>query len=195
MDNEAAKGLLNLIALGNQSAFAELYQGMSRMVYAYVLNQLNNAAEAEEVMADTLYDVWKSAAKFKGDSQVKTWVLGIARNKMLMKFRGRGERHEDVDDFAELIASDEPDAFAQMAGAQRQAGVQNCLGKLADEHRECLHLMFFEGYTLTEIGHIQKVPEGTVKSRLHHARQKIKLCLANLLKAEGHTTISPGAFA
>jgi len=58
-------------------------------------------------------------------------------------------------------------------------------GKLTEEHRECLHLVFYEGMSLAEVAAIQRCPENTVKTRLFHARQKIKNCLRLLLEREG----------
>ena len=62
---------------------------------------------------------------------------------------------------------------------------QHCMGKLTEEHRECLHLVFYEGMSLAEVAAIQRCPENTVKTRLFHARQKIKNCLRLLLEREG----------
>jgi RNA polymerase sigma-70 factor (ECF subfamily) len=69
------------------------------------------------------------------------------------------------------------------------------MGKLSDEHRECLHLVFFEGMGLAEVAEIQNCPEGTVKTRLFHARQKIKNCLQSLLRSEGTSREIKGALA
>ena len=96
MDNERVKVLLAKIAKEDQSAFKELYKAFSRKVYAYVLNMLNDHARAEEVLVDTLHEVWRHPDRFRGDSQFSTWLIGIARRKALMVYRarrpGRGAR-------------------------------------------------------------------------------------------------------
>jgi len=187
MDNEQVNQLLLRISRGDQAAFRELYKAFSRKVYAYVLNRMNDHARAEEVVADTLYEVWRQPQRFRGDSQFSTWLIGIARRKALMVHRGRraDEIHDDLESIAETSASDSPDGYAELAGKQRREGVQHCMGKLSDEHRECLHLVFFEGFSLAEVAEVQNCPEGTVKTRLFHARQKIKNCLQALLRREG----------
>jgi RNA polymerase sigma-70 factor (ECF subfamily) len=58
--------------------------------------------------------------------------------------------------------------------------------KLPDEQRDCLHFVFYEGLSLSEIAELQQCPENTVKTRLFHARQKIKHCLAKVREAPGH---------
>jgi len=191
MDNQRVAELLGKIARQDQAAFQELYKAFSRKVFAYLLNQLKDHVRAEEVLVDTMYEVWRNPTRFRGDSQFSTWLIGIARNKALMTFRSRraDEDHDELDDVAETVASDAPDGFAVAAQRQRQEGVQHCMQKLSDEHRECLHLVFYEGCALAEIAQLQQVPENTVKTRLFHARQKIKQCLQRMLEREG---VAPG---
>jgi RNA polymerase sigma-70 factor (ECF subfamily) len=164
-----------------------------------VLRQLGDPAQAEEIVSDTLYEIWRHPAKFRGDSQFSTWLIGIARNKVLMAFRGRKPDavHDDIDDVAETVAADEPSAFEVLAGQQRSEGVRNCMEKLSSEHRECVHLVFYEGMSLAEVASLQACPENTVKTRLFHARQKLKNCLRLLLQREGDSLAgaagAPGA--
>jgi RNA polymerase sigma-70 factor (ECF subfamily) len=191
MDDHRVMELLDRIGRHEEPAFRELYKAFSRRVYTYVLNMVKDHGRAEEVLVDTMYEVWRAPARFRGDSQFGTWLIGIARNKALMVYRARrpDELHEDLDDIAETTAADTPDGFAQLAGKQRSEGVQHCMGRLSDEHRECMHLVFFEGMSLAEVSQVQGCPENTVKTRLFHARQKIKKCLSLLLQREGGSPV------
>jgi RNA polymerase sigma-70 factor, ECF subfamily len=187
MDNDEVLRLLGRIERADEAAFRELYRAFSRRLYAYVLRQLGDPAQAEEIVADTLYEVWRQPAKFRGDSQFSTWLIGIARNKVLMAFRSRkpDSKHEDLDDVAETLAAEDGSAFDLLANAQRREGVRHCMDKLSDDHRECVHLVFYEGMSLAEVAEVQACPEGTVKTRLFHARQKLKNCLQMMLQREG----------
>jgi RNA polymerase sigma-70 factor (ECF subfamily) len=188
MDNPQVLRLLGRIEeQADEGAFRELYCAFSRKLYAYVLRQLSDPAQAEEIVADTLYEVWKAPAKFRGDSQFSTWLIGIARNKVLMHWRGRkpDAEHDDVADLAEELPSDTPGAFEIMAEQQRSAGVRHCVDKLGHDHRECVHLVFYQGMSVADVARIQQIPEGTVKTRLFHARQKLKQCLQRMLAREG----------
>ena len=191
MDNDRVRELLERVGRQDESAFRELYKAFSRRVFTYALNMVNDHGRAEEVLVDTMYEVWRAPGRFRGDSQFATWLIGIARNKALMVYRGRrpDEVHDDLDDIAETKAADTPDGFVQLAQKQRSEGVQHCMGKLSDEHRECMHLVFFEGLALAEVAQIQGCPENTVKTRLFHARQKIKKCLSLLLEREGKAPV------
>jgi RNA polymerase sigma-70 factor (ECF subfamily) len=187
MENPQVLRLLGRIEQKDEGAFRELYCAFSRKLYAYVLRQLSDPAQAEEIVADTLYEVWKAPAKFRGESQFSTWLIGIARNKVLMHWRARkpDADHDDVADLAEQLPSDAPGAFEIMADQQRSAGVRTCVDRLGADHRECVHLVFYQGMSLAEVARIQQIPEGTVKTRLFHARQKLKQCLQRLLAREG----------
>lgn len=187
MDNDDVLRLLARIAERDEGAFRELYRAFSRKLYAYVLRQLSNEAQAEEIVSDTLYEVWKAPERFRGDSQFSTWLIGIARNKVLMAWRSRkpDAMHDDLDDVAETMAADEPGAFEILAQQQRSVGVRRCMDKLSSEHRECIHLVFYEGMSVSDVAKTQQCPEGTVKTRLFHARQKLKNCLRLLLEREG----------
>ncbi|HET9205104.1 MAG TPA: sigma-70 family RNA polymerase sigma factor [Burkholderiaceae bacterium] len=187
MENPQVLRLLGRIEQKDEGAFRELYCAFSRKLYAYVLRQLSDPAQAEEIVADTLYEVWKAPAKFRGDSQFSTWLIGIARNKVLMHWRSRkpDADHDDVADLAEQLPSDAPGAFDIMADQQRSEGVRTCVDKLGTDHRECVHLVFYQGMALADVARIQQIPEGTVKTRLFHARQKLKQCLQRMLAREG----------
>ena len=189
MDNDLALRLLERIGQADEAAFRELYRGHSQRVYAYVLRQLGDPTQAEEIVADTLYEVWRQPGRFRGDSQFSTLLIRIARNKLLMALRSRrpDAQHEDLDAVAETLPSDDAGAFEVLAQRQRQEGVRACMQRLSEEHREAVHLVFYEGMALAEVASIQGCPENTVKTRLFHARLKLKNCLATLLQREGGT--------
>jgi RNA polymerase sigma-70 factor, ECF subfamily len=191
MDNDKVRTLLERVGRQDEAAFRELYKAFSRRVFAYALNMVKDHGRAEEIVVDTMYEVWRAPARFRGDSQFGTWLIGIARNKALMAYRGRrpDEVHDDLDDIAETAASNSPDGFAVLAAKQRSEGVQHCIGRLSNEHGECVHLVFFEGMSLAEVAAVQGCPENTVKTRLFHARKKLENCLRRLVERDGETLL------
>jgi RNA polymerase sigma-70 factor, ECF subfamily len=195
MENDEVLRLLARIERADEAAFKELYRAFSRRLYAYVVRQHGDAAQAEEIVSDTLYEVWKAPGKFRGESQFSTWLIGIARNKVLMAFRSRKPDtvHDDLDDVAESVADEQPGAFEQLAQQQRHEGVRHCMDKLSADHRECIHLVFYEGLALAEVAALQACPENTVKTRLFHARKKLTQCLQLLLQREGESHLAGAA--
>jgi RNA polymerase sigma-70 factor (ECF subfamily) len=176
--------LLDLISMGNEQAFARLYRAMNRKVYAFALQFLRNPHLAEEVVTETLFEVWRNARRFAGQSRASTWVLGIARHKALDKVREQEavERVESAwDETCELIASGDPSVFERLAQRQTASQIQRCLASLPVDQRECIHLVFFQDLSLAEVAALQGVPENTVKTRLFHARRKLRAKLERLL--------------
>jgi len=184
LSNEQVFALLRELGAGKESAMRVLYRAYSRTIYAFALTRLRDAADAEEVVVDTMHEVWRHPDRFRGESKFSTWLLGIARHKLLSMMRSREPVHEEIDGLEETLESEDAGAFELLAEKQRREGVRNCMDKLPEEQRECLHLVFYEGYSLGEVAEVQSCPENTVKTRLFHARQKLKNCLRLLLLRE-----------
>jgi RNA polymerase sigma-70 factor (ECF subfamily) len=184
LSNDEIFILLAEVGAGDETAMRTLYQAFSRKIYAFALNRSGDPQQAEEVVVDTMYELWRHPDRFRGPSRFSTWLIGIARYKMLTALRGRDAPREDIDEMGDTLASEEPRAFELLAERQRREWVQQCMGMLSDEHRDCLHLVFYEGMSVGEIAEVQGSPENTVKTRLFYARQRIKNCLRSLLERE-----------
>ena len=184
LSNDEIFILLAQAGAGDEAAMRTLYQAFSRKIYAFALNRMRDPQQAEEVVADTMYEVWRHPDRFRGASRFSTWLIGFARHKMLSALRGRDASHEVIDEMGDTFVSEDPGAFELLAVRQRREGVRHCMGKLSEEHRECLHLVFSEGMSAGEVAGVQGCPENTVRKRLFFARQKIRNCLRLLLESE-----------
>lgn len=177
-EDESAKATLARIATGEAKAMEEFYRTFSRIVYAFVMRRLENPVASEEVVVETMYEVWRSAGAFAGRSAPRSWLLGIARHKLVDKQRAWNDHPvEELGDEAENVASEDPSAFDHLSQRQTREQIQNCLETLPDEQSECMHLMFYEDMSINEIAGVQNCPENTIKTRLFHARKKLRLCL------------------
>lgn len=177
--------LLRRIAARDQAAFRTLYDLFARRVYAFLVHRFSHRESlAEEVVSDTLLHVWKSPASFRGESAFATWLIGVARFKMLERLRRDEPENEDIDAIDEglLVEPTRPDDVAALR--QRSDGVRACLDHLPAEQRECMHLAYYEGWTLDEIGEQMRIQRETVGTRIFYARKKIQACLAALLASE-----------
>jgi RNA polymerase sigma-70 factor (ECF subfamily) len=177
IDDVKAQDLLAKVARGDEQAFTKLHRLMAQRVYAFSLLRLRNADHAESVVVDTMLQVWRSAAKFRRESQVSTWIFGIARLKVFEHLRAIGPDHEDIADYEEDLVSDLEDGEAAVSRWQHQRIVRDCLEELTAAHRECLQLVHYEGLPLAEVAMAQGVPENTVKTRLFHARKNMRVCV------------------
>ena len=178
------------IAQQQQPALEQLYRALSGNVYAYVQRRVGNSADADSIVVDTFHEVWHKAGHFAGNSQVKSWIIGIARHKMLDLLRKqKSQASSDIDDYAEVLEDHRPAPLEQLAEQQQAAWVASCMDKLPTEQRDSLHLFFYEGMSLAEIAAVQNCPDNTIKTRLFHAKRKIKDCLSRWLsddEEEGH---------
>jgi RNA polymerase sigma-70 factor (ECF subfamily) len=141
------------------------------------MSYLNDPALAEEVVQETMIAVWKNAKDYKEQSQLSTWILGIARNKALDRARARQREPEllrEIDRRASGRATPE-----QIARRDSQVErVRSALEKLSPEHREVIMLAFYNELSYSEIAQILNCPEGTVKSRVYYAKEQLKRILS-----------------
>ena len=170
--------LMNRVADADERALAQLYGHMSRKIFAFALRHVDDRDLAEGVVVETMFEVWKNAARFIGGSTVSTWILGIARHKALDEVRRRARYVPFDETTGAEITDDAATAFDGIAANQTREQLSNCIAKLPVEQRECIHLAFYEELSLAEISDIQGVPENTVKTRLFHARRKLKILLS-----------------
>jgi RNA polymerase sigma-70 factor (ECF subfamily) len=174
--DDASARLLSRLARGDEAALRELYAQFERRVYHYALRRLNDSFAAADIVNEVMLEVWKHADSYAGKSKVSTWMLGIARHKTIDYVR-REQRHRADEYDMETPDDDAPaaaDAIAALEDAERLA---RCMEALSDAHREAVHLAFFEQLPYAEIAAVTECPEGTVKTRIYHAKQLLKHCL------------------
>jgi RNA polymerase sigma-70 factor (ECF subfamily) len=183
--------LLRRVAGRDQAAFRTLYEHFGRRVYAFLLHRFHNESIAEEVVSDTLLHVWNAPRAFRGESSFSTWLIGIARFKMFERLRQRPTGTDDIDELDEDVLVEETGPEDVAAMRQRSEGVRQCLDALPAEQRECVHLAYYEGWTLEEIGAQMGQKKETIGTRLFYARKKIQACLAALVAREAGTSAAP----
>jgi RNA polymerase sigma-70 factor, ECF subfamily len=181
-------GLLRAVAGKDASAMEFLYKRLASAVFSFAYRRLNDEALADEVVNDTMMQVWNSAASFAQQSTVKTWVLGIAKNKILDVLRTRGKalaREDDVSaEELNQVADISPDAYALLLSKQKGQHLVECFAQLSTEQQSCLHLFIVEGMSLNEIAQVLDVPSNTVATRIHYAKRKLKEKLENIFGKE-----------
>lgn len=179
---EGDRALLERVAAGEKDALAELYRAYERRVYAFIQKKLNDPFESADLLHNVFLEVWRSAGRYQGRSKVSTWILGIAFNKTMDRLRQKRPRSldEDGEDYKE-IPSEEPDAFDLIDKAEEAKEVRYCLEKLSPVQRSVVELTFYREMTYGEIAEVVGAPEGTVKTRMFHAKQALKECLARRL--------------
>jgi RNA polymerase sigma-70 factor, ECF subfamily len=172
--------LIERIARKDQSAMKLLYARHQLRTYRYLLRLVKNATAAEDLTGDVFLDVWRQADRFEGRSSVSTWLLSIARFKALSSFRRRP--HEASDDETVNAIEDEADTpEVSLQKVSKAKALRLCLERLSAEHREVIDLVYYHERSVDEVGQILGIPEGTVKTRMFHARKR----LSEILRTAG----------
>ncbi|MEM7642854.1 MAG: sigma-70 family RNA polymerase sigma factor [Pseudomonadota bacterium] len=177
IDDEADdQTLLARVAGGDMTAMRTLYERHSEAAHRFVQTRLHDHFEVADIVHNTMLDVWRSAGRFQGRSSVRSWILSIARNKTVDHIRKASRT--DLAEPDDTLPDDGPDPESVVAAAQDAVRVQACIAKLGAAMRTAIHLAFFEDLTYGEIAQVENVPEGTIKTRIFHAKKLLMRCLS-----------------
>ncbi|MBY0240336.1 MAG: sigma-70 family RNA polymerase sigma factor [Burkholderiaceae bacterium] len=174
---EAGDGDAWLIAgvgRGDRQAFQDLYRAYFPRLARFLGRMTRNAPLMEEVINDTMLVVWQKALTYDGSSKVSTWIFGIAYRQALKALRGLDEPVECTVE-PEAGPEQEPDNAA--AAKQLQQGIRAALAALPLEQRMVVSLTYFHDMAYQEIADTMGCPVNTVKTRMFHARQRLKAML------------------
>lgn len=184
LPSEEIKKLLNQIAEGNDKAFKSFYLRYQPILARFVRYQVLDESAVEEIINDTFMVICKKPDGYDGTSKFSTWLCGIALNKC-KDWRRKNSRQffsEVVDD--EVINSIPDDSMSILQALEHQERdevIRECIRKLPPTQREAISMFLLTEEKVEIISEMQNCPAGTVKTRLMHARLKIKECVKNAL--------------
>jgi RNA polymerase sigma-70 factor (ECF subfamily) len=180
--------LLARLRRGEPEAFESLVRTHQDRLYDFCVRMLGDREEANDLVQDVFVSAHQHLAKFREDSKLSTWLFRIGKNHCInrlkyLKRRGRGRSEEYGEQsegaLADLLGSP-PGPDAALESAREQARVQWAISQLDPEPRMLVALRDIEGLSYEEIVDITELPLGTVKSRLHRAREKLADLLGRL---------------
>jgi RNA polymerase sigma-70 factor (ECF subfamily) len=153
-------------------------------VYAFALRMTGSAEVSEDVAQDCFVQLMRDPAKFDPSrGSLRAFLLGVARN-LVFRYWREESRMDPLDESGEWPAPDSGDGAVAMLGV---AGlVASAVQSLAPLQREAVVLFEYEGFTLEEIAKLVGADVGTVKSRLHRARERLRRSLAPVRNGAFH---------
>jgi RNA polymerase sigma-70 factor, ECF subfamily len=175
-EDDVDRELIARICDQDRDAFRELYLRYHRRLARFLTRLTRSYADAEDVINDTLWIVWNRAGAFRDASRVSTWIMGIAYRRALNAFR-RAALHERAMQLES--AAGEATADNALLATEEQQLLRRGLAKLPLEQRLVLELSYFLDHSCAEIAEIMNCPVNTVKTRMFHARRKLKTILAD----------------
>ena len=168
--------LIAAVAGGDDTALRELFTRHAPWLAARLRGVLP-ASDVEDVLQETFLAVWRGAGRYRPEGSAGGWVWGIARRQAAQWLRRRGPAELLL---PALTAADgrHPDDPAEAALSRAEvACAVSALGPEGGPSREIWRLMYVEDRPVAEVAALMGVPEGTVKSRAHRARQLMRAAL------------------
>ena len=167
--------------------FDDLLQQEYAVLERYVKYHVGDPADAEDVLQETCMAAYQSFVKLKEESAFKAWLLGIARHKCHDLYHEKAKRME--------ISIDAMETSIEVIGAAGRttvSAVHETLDLLGDQDKQILYLYYFKQIPQAEIAERLKIPLGTVKSRLHTAKERFKRSYPWHPKGKGDNMMKTG---
>ncbi|MFF4586413.1 sigma-70 family RNA polymerase sigma factor [Streptomyces sp. NPDC001388] len=171
--------VMSAVALGDQSAFAVLFDAVAAPVLGVAHAVLRDRAQSEEVAQEVLVEVWRTAPRYRPErGTAVNWVLTLAHRRAVDRVRsaqaaaarehraGLRDRMREYDEVTEQVE----------ARLEREQ-VRRCLRTLTEIQREAVELAYYRGMTYRQVAETLSVPLGTVKTRLRDGLIRLRDCL------------------
>lgn len=167
--------LLRAIGCGDESAFRSLVERHIDRAYALALRILQNPADAEDVVQETLLKIWNTRGSWQeGRARFSTWLYRVVTNRCL-DLR-RQPRMEEMDSAPDL-ADAQPDALTALHRDEVSDLLQAAMGRLPDQQRVAIILSYFDDLGNAEIAEVMETTVSAVESLLKRGRQALKKLL------------------
>jgi RNA polymerase sigma-70 factor, ECF subfamily len=160
--------LIRRIGRGDEAAFRALVDRHARYLHGIASSLTGNRADAEDVVQETFVAVLNST--FRGESQVRTWLVQILVRRVAMLRRTKRRRPTERLEQESAL----PARASATAGTDAKLDLASMLEHLSPEHRDVIVLREVQGMTYEEMAEALHVPRGTIESRLHRARNELR---------------------
>jgi RNA polymerase sigma-70 factor (ECF subfamily) len=161
------EALVALVARGDETALAELYDRVGRVAYGLAYRVLRDDRLAEDAVQEAFLAVWRTAARFTAErAKASTWILTLVHRRAVdLVRREERRRAEPLDDETRDAATTDSAEAAAWLGFERDR-VQAALKLLPDAQREAIELAYYGGFSQSELAERLGQPLGTIKSRM-----------------------------
>jgi RNA polymerase sigma-70 factor, ECF subfamily len=173
----ADEELMPLIGGKDAEAFEVFYDRHSGIAYSLAYRIVGDRGVAEDVTQEAFVSIWRSGARYDvGRGSVRSWTLGIVRNRAIDALRSKAGRAQKLA-LDDSVLEQRPSADSTDAEALRRetaAELRGALAELPGEQSEVIELAYFGGFSQTEIATMLSVPLGTVKGRMRLGLERIR---------------------
>ncbi len=174
----ADEELMPLIGEKDAAAFEVFYDRHGAAAYSLAYRIVGERAAAEDVTQEAFVSIWRSGARYdRARGSVRSWMLGIVRNRAIDLLRSRSSRAPKLGFDDEAVLEQRPaDEFTDTEALRRETAreVRGALDELPGEQSKVIELAYFGGFSQSEIATMVGVPLGTVKGRMRLGLEKIR---------------------
>ena len=190
----AAPDLVARLRTGELTAIGEAYDLHHEHVRCFARRLVGDDSSAEDLVQETFLTLPKAERRFEERSSLRTFLISIAVNHSRHYVRSASRRRSAMDKASkESIAPGHSTALTnpehELQRRQMAAILTKCLDQLSHDHRLTFILCEVEDYTSSKAADVLNIPEGTVRTRLMHAKKKLR----TLLEKEGASPFQGGA--
>ncbi len=181
--------LIRQVQNGNSNAFRYLVSRYQKLVVHITGRVIQNQEDLEDICQEVFIKVFRNMGRFKGDSKLSTWIASIAYNTSLDYLKKYRKKELDFTDRLKQIDGDISDNPQGLERKDLHRYIREQIEFLPLHYRSVVTLYHLEEFNYKEIEEITGMPEGTVKSYLHRARQllkeKLKFAVTEEILTEG----------
>jgi RNA polymerase sigma-70 factor (ECF subfamily) len=171
---------------GETDAFETLIRRHEKTIFNLAYRMLGDTEEAAEVSQEVFLSAFRAAGQFRGDANFSTWLYRIAINHASTRRKTLNSRQRKVVpiESADSLHDPEPGPLEILEQQEIREKVQFALNQLEPDEAAVILLRDLQDVPYNEVAHVLEIPVGTVKSRLHRARQALKSRLQSYFSAE-----------
>lgn len=171
--------LLAKVADRDLAAMRTLYDRHAPWLAVRLRRRCNDPEVVADALQDTFVAVWAEASRFRGDGEAAAWLWGIAVRRLVSRLR----RRSDVSflaDFPSYASPASPGAEELVLLSVEYGDLGTAMARLSPEMRAVMQAVVLDGLTTREAAKVLRVPENTVKTRLHRAKAHLRTDLAEV---------------
>ncbi|MEU5279460.1 sigma-70 family RNA polymerase sigma factor [Streptomyces asoensis] len=171
--------LMGQVALGDEDAFARVYDAVAGPVLGVVQAVVRDRAQSEEVAQEVLVEVWRTAPRYRPERGTAiNWVLTLAHRRAVDRVRSVEAAVVRDHKAALLERTPEFDEVTEQVEARlEREQVRRCLRTLTEIQRQAVTLAYYRGLTYPQVAGALSLPLGTVKTRLRDGLIRLRDCL------------------
>lgn len=183
---QLTKELTDLVVLaqsGDKDALNELITLFSPELHSVVMKRVRQAQDCEEVVQDVFFCVMRKIHQLEDPAKFSGWIHKMANNLAINKVLRRPKEKVTADPFT-LDKSYEKDPVSGITQKDESELLHRAMGELKEQDKDLLHVYYFERVRLKDVAHEMSLPEGTIKRRIHTARERLKNEISKITQTE-----------